>query len=73
MEAGRGASNRGHHLLHKLLFLGVAVIGLLAGVQKGSADQIFACKDNTSGILFMYATAPSAGCGTGRTLITMMR
>jgi hypothetical protein len=59
-------------MLSKLLGSSVVVIGLLlAGVQKGSADQIFACKDNTSGILFMYATAPAAGCGPGRTLLTL--
>jgi hypothetical protein len=58
-------------MLSKLLGSSVVAIGLLlAGVQKGSADQIFACKDNTSGILFMYATAPST-CGPGRTLLTL--
>jgi hypothetical protein len=59
-------------MLSKLLGSSVVVIGLLlAGVQKGSADQIYACKDNTSGILYMYATPPSAGCGPGRTLLTL--
>jgi hypothetical protein len=59
-------------MLSKLLGWSVVVIGLLlVGVQKGSADQIYACKDNTSGILYMYATPPSAGCGPGRTLLTL--
>jgi hypothetical protein len=50
----------------------LAVIGLLllVGPQKASAQTVFACKDNTSGILFFYATSPSAGCGSGRTLET---
>ena len=51
-------------MLRKLLLSGLAVTGLLlAGVQKGSADQIYACKDNTSGSLFMYVTLPTVGCG----------
>jgi hypothetical protein len=59
-------------MLSKLVGWSVVVIGLLlAGVQKGSADQIYACKDNTSGILYMYATPPSAGCGPGRTLLNL--
>jgi hypothetical protein len=50
----------------------LAVIGLLllVGSQKASAQTIFACKDNTSGSLFFYATSPSIGCGPGRTLET---
>jgi hypothetical protein len=49
-----------------------AVIGLLllVGPQKASAQTVFACKDNTSGLLFFYATSPSVGCGPGRTLET---
>jgi hypothetical protein len=35
-------------MFSRLLITSVAVIGLLAGVQKGSADQIvYACKNNT--------------------------
>jgi hypothetical protein len=62
-------------IMHRSFMLAqvvLALIGLLlVAPQKASADQIFACKDNTSGILFMYATAPAAGCGPGRTLLTL--
>jgi hypothetical protein len=69
-----GALTRMEAVMHRCFVLTwalVAVIGLLlAGPQKASAQTVFACKDNTSGILFFYATSPSAGCGPGRTLET---
>jgi hypothetical protein len=60
--------------MRKLLFFGLAVIGMLAGVQEASAQSaqtVYACKDNTSGLLFFYAVSPAAGCGANRTLETL--
>ena len=53
------------------LLLASATIGLLlAGPQKASAQTVFACKNNTSGILIFYAVSPAVGCGPGSTLET---
>jgi hypothetical protein len=56
-------------MVRKLLFSGLAIIGLLAGVHKGSAEIVFACKNNTTGALNFYAA--STTCQSGWTLIQM--
>jgi hypothetical protein len=61
-------------MLSKLLFAGVAVIGLLlAGVQKGSADQLFYCKNPaaTNQALILYAASPTCPPGTTVTSINV--
>jgi hypothetical protein len=52
-------------MLRKLLFSGLALIGLLAGVQNASA-QLFACKNPVTGVLILYANPTT--CQQGWTL-----
>jgi hypothetical protein len=57
-------------MLRKLLLSGVAVIGLMAGTQSASAQQVvYACKNNTTGVLILFAN--STTCQPGWTLTTL--
>jgi hypothetical protein len=61
-------------MLSKLLGSSVVIIGLLlAGVQKGSADQLFYCKNPaiTNQPLILYAASPTCPPGTTVTSINV--